>query len=63
MDPYGYQLFRNFLPKEAFSQRSLYRFYHPEMLEKIASELVFHVEMNTAPENQRGYSFLFLSKK
>lgn len=63
MNPYGYQFFQSYLPKNAFKERSIFRFYHPEMIEKIAIEIGFHVEMNITHENQRGYSFLLLSKR
>jgi len=63
MTTYGYQFFQSYLPQNTFKKRSIFRFYHPEMIEKIAIEIGFHVEMNIIHENQRGYSFLLLSKR
>jgi len=62
MDSHGYQFFLSYLPENAFTKRTAFRFYHPEMIGKIAKEIGFHVEMNTTHENQRGYSFILLSK-
>ena len=62
MDSHGYDFFESFLPRCPFKERSIFRFYHPAQLEKIAAELGFTIEENQTHENQRGYTFLKLRK-
>ncbi len=62
MDSDGYDFFKAGLPSHPFEERSLFRFYHPQQLDKIATSLGFRVEQNRTHEHQRGYSFLTLVK-
>lgn len=62
MDKDGYDWFKEGLPENPVKKRSIFRFYHPAQLEKIAESLEYKVDYNITHENQRGYSFLKLVK-